>query len=235
MQCIISIMTSRFPAEALEPNSTQVQELVELLKYLSDWEKGTAKKHFPSDSTAEGLRVTITSTLELLKYLHAELGYAYLMTSRLSQDKIENLFGIVRLSSGCKDNPTPQQFLTTINCLSYSNLARSVFGSNVGEDVLSSLLIAKDQTAGSYKQQLIDLLINKGDFEGAEAALGNSCLGTPGHPYNAQRSDSRLTYYVAGYAARKCVVKTKCDECKEQLLLTACEGEHLGAAGFTNS
>lgn len=62
-------------------------------------------------------------------------------------------------------------------------------------------------------------------------ALGNSCIGTPGHPYNAQRSDSRLTYYVAGYAARK----TQCDECKEQLVLTACEGEHLGAAGFTNS
>lgn len=101
---------------------------------------------------------------------------------------------------------------------------------------MSSLLTAKDQAAGSYKQQeLIDLLINKEDFEGAKAALGNSCIGTPGQPYNAQRRDSRLTYYVAGYAARKFVLKTKCDECKEQLLLTACERERLGAAGFTNS
>ncbi|KAL1436218.1 hypothetical protein MTO96_049847 [Rhipicephalus appendiculatus] len=165
MQSLISIMTSRFPAEALKPNSTQVQELGQFLQYLSDWEKCAAKKHFLSESTAEGLRVTVTSTLELLQYLHAELGFTYLMTSRLSQDKIENLFGIVRLSSGCNANPTPQQFLTTINCLSYANLAKSVLGSNVGEDVLSALLTPKDPTAGSYKkQELIDVLINGGRF-----------------------------------------------------------------------
>lgn len=122
------MMTARFPGEALRPNSPAVRDLEEFLEFLSRWEQTADKKNFLSERTTEGLRVTINSTLGLLSYLHAELGYSYLMTSRLSQDKIENLFGIVRLSSGCNAHPTPQQFLTTINCLSYYNLAKSVTG-----------------------------------------------------------------------------------------------------------
>ncbi|KAM7296801.1 hypothetical protein ISCGN_021956 [Ixodes scapularis] len=236
MNSLITLMTSRFPAEALRADSSQVRELADFLDFLTKWENQAEKKHFLSDSTAEGLRVTIASTLDLLSYVHSELGYSYIMTSRLSQDKIENLFGIVRQSSGCNAHPTPQQFLTTVNCLSYYNLAKSVTGSNVHEDVISSLLSVKDQTAGSYKQQhLVDKLINKGDFGEAQAALDSDSTSTPGHPYNMQRSDARLTYYVAGYAARKCILKTKCGICMDQLLLPASEGKNLNAAVFTKS
>lgn len=128
MKSLITVMTARFPGEALRPNSPAVRDLEEFLEFLSRWEQTADKKNFLSECTTEGLRVTINSTLGLLSYLHAELGYSYLMTSRLSQDKIENLFGIVRLSSGCNAHPTPQQFLTTITCLSYYNLAKSVTG-----------------------------------------------------------------------------------------------------------
>lgn len=56
----------------------------------------------------------------------------------------------------------------------------------------------------------------------------------PKHSYHLQRSDSRLTYYVAGYVARKCVLKTKCQACKDQLLLPATQGKLLNAAVFTD-
>lgn len=48
------------------------------------------------------------------------------MTSMLSQDPVENLFGITRQSSGCNSHPTPQQFFITISCLSFYELAKSV-------------------------------------------------------------------------------------------------------------
>lgn len=38
------------------------------------------------------------------------VGYKYLMTSSLSQDSIENLFGIVRTAKGCNDHPTLAEF-----------------------------------------------------------------------------------------------------------------------------
>ncbi|XP_075730965.1 transposable element P transposase isoform X1 [Rhipicephalus microplus] len=177
MKSLITTMTTRYPAEALRPNSPAIRDLEEFLEFLTRWEQTADKKNFLSESTTEGLRVTIRSTLGLLSYIHEELGYAYLMTSRLSQDKIENLFGIVRLSSGCNAHPTLQQFLTTINCLSYYNLAKSVPGSNVPEGVVSSLLTVADKTVNTYKQQqLIDLLLDEGDLEGAEGSLHGSSL-----------------------------------------------------------
>lgn len=236
MKSLITVMTARFPGEALRPNSPAVRDLEEFLEFLSRWEQTADKKNFLSECTTEGLRVTINSTLGLLSYLHAELGYSYLMTSRLSQDKIENLFGIVRLSSGCNAHPTPQQFLTTINCLSYYNLAKSVTGSNVAEGVVSSLLTVADKPANLYKQQqLVDLLLDAGDFESAEGSLNSSSLSAPDHPYVVQHSDSRLTYYVAGYVARKCVLQTKCSACMNELLLPASDGQSLNAAVFTKS
>ncbi|KAH7978418.1 hypothetical protein HPB49_005480 [Dermacentor silvarum] len=111
-------MTARYPAEALRPNSSGAERIKEMLDFLNKWEHQTDNGHFLSDSTAEGLRVTLTSTLEMLEYLRKEFGFIYLLTSRLSQDKVENFFGIVRMSSGCNTHPTPQQFLLTVNCLS---------------------------------------------------------------------------------------------------------------------
>ncbi|EEC18581.1 hypothetical protein IscW_ISCW014964 [Ixodes scapularis] len=186
--------------------------------------------------TAEGLRVAITSTLELLKYVHSKFGYSFIITSRLTQDKIEDLFGIVRQSSVCNAYPTPQQFLTTVNCLSYYNLAKSVIGSNVGKDIIGSLLIVKDQTAGPYREQHpIDLLINNGNHGEAEAALESDIISPPEHPYNIQRSNARLTYNVAGYVAGKYVLKTKHRVCMDQLRLPPSEGKTLKAAVFAKS
>ncbi|KAH6929222.1 hypothetical protein HPB50_025016 [Hyalomma asiaticum] len=187
MKSLIAAMTSRFPAEALKPNSSAVHELMNFLDYLNKWEDHAEKGKFLSDSTAEGLRVTITSTLALLNYLHSELGFSYVMTSRLSQDKLESTFGIVRQSSGCNARPCPQQFLITINCLSYYNLAKSVTGSNVPEDVINSLLSVKDQPSGCRKQQqVVDALINMGNLDGAQAALETQG-DTLTHSYNTQR------------------------------------------------
>lgn len=88
MKSLIYLMTSRFPAEAIKVNSPAAQELADYLKFLPEWESNAEKKHFLSDSTAEGLWITIKSTLGILSYVHSELGYSYIMTSRFSQGKI---------------------------------------------------------------------------------------------------------------------------------------------------
>lgn len=84
--------------------------------------KGSAG--FLSQTTAEGLRVTLSSTLLLLEYVTTKLNYKYLMTSRLCQDPMERVVGIVRQMSGSNDHPSPSQFLISINTLSFQNLAK---------------------------------------------------------------------------------------------------------------
>lgn len=98
MQKPILVMTSRLPSGALKSRSREEKALEEAPNYTDEWEAvtGPKKAGFLSPSTALGLRVTLKATLDLLTYLSEKIGYKYLLTSRLSQDPIENLFGIIR-------------------------------------------------------------------------------------------------------------------------------------------
>ncbi|KAH7979238.1 hypothetical protein HPB49_008804 [Dermacentor silvarum] len=131
MRDLIEIMSSRFPAKALRPDSAAVDKLLSFLAYLVEWEVHAAGRGgFLSASTTVGLRVTIASVLSLLDYLSQQLEYKFIMTSRLSQDPLENFFGIARQASGCNTHPTPQQFLITVSCLTFYSLAKSVTNGN---------------------------------------------------------------------------------------------------------
>ncbi|KAH7933784.1 hypothetical protein HPB49_017248 [Dermacentor silvarum] len=143
---LITVMTSRFRAEALRPAFSDASFSAEFLDYLDKWEASNHdKRHFLSESTARGLRVTIASTLSSLEYLAQNLGFKYLIISRLSTDPVEHLFGIVRQSSGCDAHPSPDEFLITVNCLTFYNLARSVDSSNANPGIVSALVTVHDK------------------------------------------------------------------------------------------
>lgn len=46
-------------------------------------------KEFLTKSTVEGLRVTISSTIDLSKYLLESCGYEYVLTGKMCQDQLE--------------------------------------------------------------------------------------------------------------------------------------------------
>ncbi|KAH8028965.1 hypothetical protein HPB51_021667 [Rhipicephalus microplus] len=219
-------MTARCTAEAFRPNSASEESIKGILSFRDAWERHADKK-FLSESSAEGLRVTLTSTLELLRYLRGKYGFRYLLTSRLSQDKVENFFGIVRLSSGCNSHPTPQQFLLTVHCRSFYDLVHSVEDGNAEGDVSSLLDVGdRDETP---KQQLIDQMKLCAE---KQAGPSGSCKSEAvEHEHHIQRSDSRLIYYISGYVARKCGLPTKCSACNDSLLPTE-EGRRLHVAEF---
>ncbi|KAM7311594.1 uncharacterized protein ISCGN_008501, partial [Ixodes scapularis] len=209
---LIRVMTSRCPYDALRPGSEQAKFIDDFLAYLDEWERGAKDGGFVSQSTAEGLRVTLQSTKSLLRYL-VTLGYRYMMTARLSQDCIERLFGIIRQSLGPNDHPTVAQFLILFNCLSFYNLAKSPAGGSISKGVLNSMLSAED--AGKTARDQLDALLEAGKLDKVEEVLIEddhaSCF--------EDTSDSRLVYYMAGYAARKCITKRGgCGDCKAACL-----------------
>lgn len=70
------------------------------LIWLNDWETNVMNKlitedNFLTKNTAEGLRVTIKSTLDLINVLHT-CGFDYVLTSKFNQDCVE-----VNLSKIC--------------------------------------------------------------------------------------------------------------------------------------
>ncbi|KAG0434382.1 hypothetical protein HPB47_019150, partial [Ixodes persulcatus] len=137
---LIQVMTSRCPDDALRPQTSEATFIDDFLSFLTDWEEKAEDGGFVSKATAEGLRVTLESTKGILAYL-GHLNYEFLMTARLSQDCIERLFGIIRQSNGANDYPTPTQFLLTVNCLSFYNLARSP-----QEERITDIIQASDES-----------------------------------------------------------------------------------------
>ncbi|KAG8192301.1 hypothetical protein JTE90_002123 [Oedothorax gibbosus] len=213
---LIKVMTSRTPKTALRNGSSQSKSLLDFVEFINKWEESSKAINclgYLSKSTALGLKVSIQSTLSLLSYLSSAVNFDYLLTSRLSQDKIENLFSIVRQSKGCNDHPTPTEFLTIIECLTFYNLARAPKSGNSGPSVVNAL-INPTQPLNSAKeilQGLLDDLIDSGKLTEACKILKDS---TSNQNLSIQHSDSRLIYYTSGYIVRKFLKITRCEECR---------------------
>lgn len=75
----------------------------------------------------------------------------------------------------------------------------------------------------------LDELVDQGKLGDAEKALA-----LHDHiPCFKEKSDSRLTLYIAGYAARKCVKTQHCSECKELCIRDSAPVETDHPASFT--
>ncbi|KAH7953661.1 hypothetical protein HPB49_010890 [Dermacentor silvarum] len=216
MRRLIEAMTSRCSSEALKPGGTHEKCIENFLAYLAEWETVAGFGGFLSRSTAEGLRVTLPSTLHFLRYLTAKLNFSCMMTCRLSQDPLERLFRIVRQMSGCNDHPTLCKFLFSVNTLSVQNLAKPPKGSNVSSGLLSSL--GADNGKDPTSQRKLDELPDAGNLAEAHEVLSECAHGTEHVDMVVQTSDARLIYYMAGYVARNSVASTKCAQCSRQLL-----------------
>lgn len=64
------------------------------LRYLNTWENmlnsGTIKKEqFLTSNTAEGLRVTLQSMMDLIVYMNSKFNFDYILTGRVNQDSLE--------------------------------------------------------------------------------------------------------------------------------------------------
>ncbi|XP_057671216.1 uncharacterized protein LOC130902943 [Diorhabda carinulata] len=105
-----------------------------------------------SESTLVGFKVTLASTLEITDMMHNECGFEYFMTSRLSQDYLEQLFSIMRYSCGSNEHPDAKLFLQVFRLFCLFSLIRPPKGSNVtGVELLQSFIQNKDTIKASKK------------------------------------------------------------------------------------
>jgi hypothetical protein len=57
-----------------------------------------------------GWELSINCLLQLWEILHSDHQYSFLLTSRLNQDSVENLFSVIRSKGAGYDNPDSKQF-----------------------------------------------------------------------------------------------------------------------------
>lgn len=75
-------------------DSYHFKVLQDNLKWLNEWESllvnGKIKEcQFLTSSTAEGLRVTILSTIHICQYLLKDCNFSYVLTNKMNQDPLE--------------------------------------------------------------------------------------------------------------------------------------------------
>jgi len=68
--------------------------MLDTLEYIHNWEQNLfngkiSKEDFLTPNSAEGLTVTLRSTIDLCNYLLKDCGIHYVLTSQMNQDALE--------------------------------------------------------------------------------------------------------------------------------------------------
>jgi hypothetical protein len=95
--------------------------LNDVLKFFHDWKKDTTKrpgrfekeerdKMFISHESYESLQVTIPGFIGAVKFM-LSIGAPYVDGRKFNQDKLEQYFGLLRMSGGGSDNPSVLQVI----------------------------------------------------------------------------------------------------------------------------
>jgi len=95
------------PKAAVSSKSVHNKFLKDSLQWIQRWNVIGARSQLPC---VYGLQVTISALLQLWDYFKTECSFQFLLTSRLNQDCLENLFSLVRQGGGCRDSPNAEQF-----------------------------------------------------------------------------------------------------------------------------
>ncbi|XP_025199564.1 uncharacterized protein LOC112597652 isoform X2 [Melanaphis sacchari] len=175
-------------------------------------------------ATCSGMIWSLNAVLDLYETEQSEMLFAspstnfFLMTNRLCQDPIENLFSIFRQKGGYNKNPT-------CRTLRYSFASVCSFGllncasekSNCEED--DDIFLVSSQTPTNddienHSQQ------NMESYNKSSNLIEDNDSTSEEEPDNESRTtlEKCSTIYYAGYLAKKCLDKFQCDQCQTFLL-----------------
>ena len=116
-----------------------------LLKFFEDWlttieqrpgnfSRNACSNMFISWQTFEGLKITVHSIIEAVKFL-LQHHVKYVLTERFCQDPLENYFGQQRAVGPRKDNPSVRDFGFNDNSIRNQKIFRPIAGNVCGQDI----------------------------------------------------------------------------------------------------
>ncbi|KAL5242268.1 hypothetical protein ACI65C_009678 [Semiaphis heraclei] len=229
-------------------NETVEDVLEETISWLNDWEshfiKGNIKKdEFLTNSTANGLRVTMKSTIDLSKYLLETCDFKYVLTNKMNQDRLEQFFGTIRQSISPNDHPTCPSFLQVYKLLTvYSIIKPPKTGNCQILDPSTSMITLSDlkelfnsepserQIKINRLKQLLDSMVEESDWN------FNVDLAFQDHTYSTKikvATKECVLYYICGYVSKQIQKHTKCNVCLSAFKGTDWDAQ-LPEAALTN-
>ena len=158
----------------------------------------------------DGWQLSINSVIQLWEDLSVNCGVSFLITSRLNQDPLENLFSVIRSKGGHRSNPDPREFRSAITQTMVDNILLTAESSNCKADVdtfLFSLgnIASKGSPAAMRTRMEQDVPTNLRPLLKTPPAL--PALSVP---------EANTLVFISGYVAMK-LKKIVCEDCSSLL------------------
>ena len=193
---------------------TETSGHIVFLKECSQWTstvKSQGKRQLPC---LTGWSMAISCLLLLWEDLHAA-GVKFLLTNRLNQDCLENLFSVIRGKGGNRDNPDPVQFKAAFRQVMVDAVMVPNSGANCLEDLDAFLLTLKgigETQAPCSTPFVVEPSVMSTVPESVRSLLSVCALPEDG----LSDAECNIIAYIAGYLCRKVLCKV-CTECQEVL------------------
>ena len=159
----------------------------------------------------------------------------YLITCRLNQDPLENLFAILRNRSGHNSNPSAMEFRRNLQYAMTANLMKPPTGTNCEIDDTNSLLLTipnqnkiqnnenqnnDNEINASIVEKNIEIWLQSEymiRFESASLTVEDNYIKN--EPiFSLSTLEECSIRYVSGYLAHKCLIKFDCSNCLASLV-----------------
>ncbi|CAH1731462.1 unnamed protein product [Aphis gossypii] len=156
----------------------------------------------------------------------------FLLTNRLCQDALENLFSIFRQRCGYNRNPTSKSFrcgfasicsFCLLNCASEKSNCEDDEDNFLTPEILTDLLIddtPKDKDVDVPKTTFIASSSEGYDSSSDSEDTSYDCTENKSLPMSSLSLEKCSLEYYAGYLGMKCFKKFQCNECYYQLIST---------------
>lgn len=191
---------------ALREKSGHIEFLKECQKWL-DGVKSMGKRKLPCLS---GWQMAISCLLELWEELHTQYGMHYLLTNRLNQDCVENLFSVIRGKGGHRDNPDASQFRSAFRQVMVDAIMVPSARANCQEDADTFLLNLKSIGTPDPSNNPAP---TGGAPDNALPVSVQSILSVMAMPSeDLSLEECNILAYICGYICRKIQGKV-CEEC----------------------
>lgn len=192
-----------------DKNQLILKTLNEAIPFIESW---SVEKNSPY--CFEGLIQTINGTLQL--WQDKKDWKPYLITGRLNQDPIENLFSKIRQRRGYDPNPSAHHFRYGLQSVMTGYLEKYSDNSNCQEDFDDSLCSIDSTAPGNPNE-------NRKENDNTTPPNPSSNIESPDQKVSNEHSEansleSNSITYFAGYLVKKFSRKYKCENCQKAFL-----------------
>ena len=167
-----------------------------------------------------GWLMDINALQMIWSVLKSEYKLSFLLTSRLNQDSLENLFSVIRGRGGHRDNPGPIHFQSAFKQVMVQNIVMPAASGNCKADAEGDCLLSVDDFTVSPPVQLSDQA-HTSHSSACQMPLvaADEAFGSIDHSESCNDITVQNTLmYVAGYVCKKVLDKHRCQRCRVSML-----------------